>query len=225
MEDKQPFKAVLQNDNTAIDKFTAKDWEAIVFATHTGMTTEEFQKTVRDWMATAKQPRFGKPYTRLVYQPMLELRRYLRRNGYRTYIVTGGGQDFARAYAREYGIPAEKIIGSALETLYEYNCNEQGILMREPKLLFEDNFSGKPEDIYLFIGRHPKAAFGNSTGDRQMLAYTQAEERLWRCLCSTTTPTENTPTDQRRDCLTQRSANLLKSCTTKRGKKAGASSA
>jgi len=82
MEDKQPFKAVLQNDNTAIDKFTAKNWEAIMFATHTGMTTEEFQKTVRDWMATAKQPRFGKPYTRLVYQPMLELMRYLRRNGY-----------------------------------------------------------------------------------------------------------------------------------------------
>src|SRR5262249_52133903 len=109
-------------------------------------------------------------YTRLVYQPMLELRRYLRRNGYRTYIVTGGGQDFARAYAREYGIPAEKIIGSALETLYEYNCNEQGILMREPKLRFEDNFSGKPEDIYLFIGRHPKAAFGNSTGTGKCLS-------------------------------------------------------
>ena len=140
--------------------------------------------------------------------------------------MTGGGQDFARAYAREtYGIPAEKIIGSALETLYEYNRNDQGILMREPKLLFEDNFSGKPEDIYLFIGRHPKAAFGNSTGDRQMLEYTQAEERLWRCLCSTTTPTENTLTDQRRECLTQRSAHLLKSCTTKHGKRAGASSA
>ena len=89
--------------------------------------------------------------------------------------MTGGGQDFVRAYARvTYGIPAEKIIGSALETRYEYNRNDQGILMREPKLLFENNFSGKAEDIYLFIGRRPKAAFGNSTGDRQMLEYTQA---------------------------------------------------
>jgi hypothetical protein len=111
----------------------------------------------------------------MVYQPMLEVMKYLRDNGYRIYIVTGGGQDFVRAYAQEvYGIPPEQIIGTALENKYQYNKDYQGILMKEPKLLLNDNFSGKPEDIYLFIGRHPKAAFGNSTGDQQMLEYTQA---------------------------------------------------
>jgi haloacid dehalogenase-like hydrolase len=101
--------------------------------------------------------------------------RYLRDNGYRTYIVTGGGQDFVRAYAQQvYGIPPEQIIGSALDTQYQYNKEGQGILMRDPKLLLNNNGAGKAEDIYLFIGKHPKAAFGNTDGDRQMLEYTQA---------------------------------------------------
>jgi haloacid dehalogenase-like hydrolase len=102
----------------------------------------------------------------MVYQPMLEVMRYLRDNGYKTYIVTGGGQDFVRAYARQvYGIPPEQIIGSALTTKYEYD-DGVGVLMREPKLLLNNDLAGKPEDIYLFLGRHPKAAFGNSSGDR-----------------------------------------------------------
>jgi hypothetical protein len=170
----QPFQADLTGAKEAMAKFTLKDIEKIVFATHTGMTTEAFQPIVRDWIATANHPRFDRPYSQMVYLPMLEVMRYLRDNGYRTYIVTGGGQDFVRAYAQQvYGIPPEQIIGSALTTKYEYK-DGQGILMREPKLLLNNDFAGKPEDIYLFLGRHPKAAFGNSTGDRQMLEYTQA---------------------------------------------------
>jgi hypothetical protein len=172
---KQPFKAIVTGDKEAIAKLTLKDIEVIGLATSTGTTTEEFQAIVKDWMATAKHPRYDKPYPQMVYQPMLEVMKYLRDNGYKTYIVTGGGQDFVRAYAQQvYGISPEQVIGSALETQYGYNKEGQGVLMRAPKLLLNNNFSGKPEDIYLFLGRHPKAAFGNSTGDQQMEEYTQA---------------------------------------------------
>jgi phosphoserine phosphatase len=110
-----------------------KDIEVLAMATHSGITEAEFQPIVRDWMAKAKHPRFDKPYPQMVYQPMLEVMKYLRENGYRTYIVTGGGQDYVRAYAQQvYGIPPEQIIGSALETKYEYNNERQGILMKEP---------------------------------------------------------------------------------------------
>jgi phosphoserine phosphatase len=171
----QPFAAVLAGDKAAMAKFTLKDLQAIVVATHTGMTVEQFNTIAKDWIAKAKDPRSNRPYTELVYQPMLEVMQYLRANGYRTYIVTGGGQDFVRAYAQSvYGIPPEQVIGSAFETEYTYNLQGQGILMRPPKLLLNNNNSGKAEDIYLFTGRHPKAAFGNSTGDRQMLEYAQA---------------------------------------------------
>jgi phosphoserine phosphatase len=170
----QPFRAVLARDKAAMEKFTTKDLEAIIMATHTGMSVETFQKIAENWMATAMHPRFHKRITEMVYQPMLEVMRYLRVNGYRNYIVTGGGQDFVRSYARQvYGIPPEHIIGTALHTRYEYDRG-QGILMREPKLLFENNLSGKPEDIHLFLGKRPQAAFGNSTGDQQMLEYTGA---------------------------------------------------
>jgi hypothetical protein len=139
------------------------------------MTTEAFDAIVKDWMATAKHPRFNVPYPKMVYQPMLEVMRYLRTNGYKTYIVTGGGQDFVRAYAQYvYGVAPEHIVGSALDTKYEYSKDGHDVLMREPKLLLDNDFAGKPEDIYLFTGRRPNAAFGNSTGDRQMLEYTQA---------------------------------------------------
>ncbi|MGB8771476.1 MAG: HAD family hydrolase [Candidatus Korobacteraceae bacterium] len=171
----EPFKSVLTDDKAAMAKFTTKDLETIVFATHSGMTMEQFQKIVQDWTSKARDPRWNRPYTDLVYQPMLEVMRYLRANGYRTYIVTGGGQDFVRTYAEQvYGIPLEQIIGSAVESQYTYNKQGQGVLMRPAKILLNDNGPGKAEDIYLFIGRHPKAAFGNSTGDRQMLEYTQA---------------------------------------------------
>jgi hypothetical protein len=170
-----PFKAIVTGDKEAIAKFTLKDIEVIGLATSAGTTTEEFQSIVKNWMATAKHPRYDKPYPQMVYQPMLEVMKYLRDNGYKTYIVTGGGQDFVRAYAQQvYGIPPEQVIGSALETQYGYNKEGQGVLMRAPKLLLNNNFSGKPEGIYLFLGRHPKAAFGNSTGDQQMEEYTQA---------------------------------------------------
>ena len=171
----EPFKSVIAGDRAAIAKFTTKDLEKIVFATHTGMTTGEFSALAKDWIAKAHDPRWHRPFTDLVYQPMLEVLRYLRANGYKTYIVTGGGQEFVRAYADQtYGIPPEQIIGSALDTDFTYNDAGKAILMRPPKLLLNNNFSGKPEDIYLFIGQHPQAAFGNSTGDREMLEYTQA---------------------------------------------------
>ncbi len=172
---RMPFRALLTGDKAAIEKFTLKDIEVIAMATHTGMTAEAFTPLVTDWMAKAKHPKFDKPYPQMVYQPMLEVMKYLRDNGYRTYIVTGGGQDFVRSYAQQvYGIPPEQIIGSALDTQYAYNQEGQGILMRDPKLLLNNNGAGKAEDIYLFIGKHPKAAFGNTDGDRQMLEYTQA---------------------------------------------------
>ncbi len=173
-KEKMPFKAVISHDRAVMEKFTTKDLEQIVFATHTGMTTDVFQVAVKEWIAKAKDPRWKRPYTDLVYEPMLEVMRYLRDNGYKTYIVTGGGQDFVRAYSEQvYGISLEQVIGSAVETLFSYAKDGKGILMRSPKLLLNDNFSGKPENIYLFTGRHPQAAFGNSTGDRQMLEYTQ----------------------------------------------------
>ena len=151
-----PFKAIVTGDREAMAKFTLKDIEVIAMATHTGMTAEAFGPLVKDWMAKAKHPKFDKPYPQMVYQPMLEVMKYLRDNGYNTYIVTGGGQDFVRAYAHQvYGIPPEQIIGSALDTQYAYNKEGQGILMRDPKLLLNNNGAGKAEDIYLFIGKHP----------------------------------------------------------------------
>jgi hypothetical protein len=172
---KPPFKAILTGDKEAMAKFTLRDIEVIAMATHTGMTAEAFQPIVTDWMAKAKHPRYDKLYSQMVYLPMVEVMKYLRDNGYKTYIVTGGGQDFVRAYAqRVYGIPPEQIIGSALDTQYKYNKEGQGVLMRDPKLLLNNNGSGKAEDIYLFIGKRPKAAFGNTDGDREMLEYTQA---------------------------------------------------
>jgi haloacid dehalogenase-like hydrolase len=172
---KMPFKAVLAGDKAAMAKFTQKDLEVVFAVTSTGITTEAFQTIAQDWMAKAKHPKFDRPYPQMIYQPMLEVMKYLRDNGYRTYIVTGGGQAFVRAYAQPvYGIPPEQIIGSALETKYQYNKDGQGILMRDPKLLLNNNYAAKAEDIYLFIGKHPRAAFGNTEGDREMLEYTQA---------------------------------------------------
>jgi len=171
----EPFKSVLADDKEAMAKFTLRDLEEILFATHTGMTVESFQTIATDWTAKAKDQRWKRPYTDLVYQPMIEVLRYFREKEFKTYIVTGGGQDFVRSYAeRVYGVPPQNVIGSALDLHYEYDKEGQGVLMRPPKLLLNNNLSGKPEDIYLFLGRHPKAAFGNSTGDQQMEEFTQA---------------------------------------------------
>jgi hypothetical protein len=147
----------------------------ILAATLTGMSVEEFQAEVKRWLDTARDPRWKRSHTELTYLPMIELLKYLRANGYRTYIVTGGGQDFVRVYAEEvYGIPPEQVVGTASGTRYGYDKNGRPFLTKEPKLLLNDNNAGKPEGIHLMIGRRPYAAFGNSTGDRQMLEYTKA---------------------------------------------------
>jgi hypothetical protein len=139
------------------------------------MSVDEFNSEVKMRIETARHPRWQLPYTDLVYQPMLEVMRYLRTNGYKTYIVTGGGQDFVRVYSGQvYGIPPEQVVGSAGGTKYGYDKAGRPFLTREPKMLLNDNDAGKAEGIHLMIGRRPRAAFGNSPGDQQMLEYTQA---------------------------------------------------
>jgi hypothetical protein len=163
---------VLSGDRAAIARLSLRDLEAIVFATHAGMSVEAVTEVAAAWAAKAKDHRWQRPYTELVYQPMEEVLSLLRAHGYRTYIVTGGGQDFVRSYAqRVYGVGPAEVIGSALDVKYGYDAAGQGVLMREPKLELNNNNSGKPEDIYLFTGQRPQAAFGNSTGDRQMLEW------------------------------------------------------
>jgi phosphoglycolate phosphatase-like HAD superfamily hydrolase len=175
LKDVEPFKTVLSADPEAIAKLTMPDLEKIAVVTLTGMTTVQFQAEVKEWLATAKDPRWKRPYTELTYQPMQETLRYLRANGYKTYIVTGGGQDFVRVYSEQtYGIPPEQVVGSAFETKYGYDKEGKPILTKEPKLMLNDNDAGKPEAIHLMIGRRPHAAFGNSPGDQQMLEYAKA---------------------------------------------------
>jgi len=139
------------------------------------MPVEVFEAEAKKWIETAKHPRWDRLYTDLTYQPMLEVLQYLRDNGFKTYIVTGGGQDFVRTYSQHvYGIPPEQVVGTASGTKYGYDKDGKPFLTKEPKLLLNDNNAGKPEGIHLEIGRRPRAAFGNSTGDRQMLEYTGA---------------------------------------------------
>ena len=172
---KEPFKTVLSGDRAAITKLSLRDLEAIVFATHAGMSVEAFNATAADWAAKATDHRWHKPYTELVYQPMQEVLGLLRASGFRTYIVTGGGQAFVRSYAqRVYGVGPSEVIGSSLETGYDYDAKGQGELIKEPKLELNNNNSGKAEDIYLFTGQRPQAAFGNTSGDREMLEWTTA---------------------------------------------------
>ena len=171
----EPFKTVLSGDREAIAKLPMKDLEKILAATLTGMSVDEFKVQVRTWLETAKDPRFKRPYTELSYLPMQEVLKYLRASSYRTYIVTGGGQDFVRVYAEEvYGIPPEQVVGSAGGTVYGYGKDGKPFLTKEPRLLLNDDKAGKPQGIHLMIGRRPRAAFGNSIGDQQMLEYTKA---------------------------------------------------
>lgn len=173
----QPFKAVLENDRAAMAKFTMKDLEPILAATLTGMTVEEFKAGVKDWLAKAKDQRFKRLYTELTYLPMLEVMKLFRDNGYRTYFVTGGGQDFVREYSEAvYGVPPEQVVGTAGATQFGYDKDGKPVLTKVPKLLLNDDKAGKPEGIHLMIGRRPVAAFGNSIGDREMLEYTGAGE-------------------------------------------------
>jgi phosphoserine phosphatase len=171
----EPFKTVLSGDRAATAKLPLPDLLKIVAAAMTGMSVDDFKAEVSKWLATAKHPRWDRLYTELTYQPMQEVLRYLRANGYKTYIVTGGGQDFVRMFAEQiYGIPPEQVVGSVSGTKYGYDKSGRPFLTKEPKLLLNDNDAGKPEGIHLMIGRRPYAAFGNSIGDRQMLEYTKA---------------------------------------------------
>jgi len=175
LKDREPFKTVLSGNREAIAKLSMKELEEILAATLTGMSVDEFQAEVKKWLATAKHPRYQRLYTELTYQPMLEVLKFFRANGYKTYIVTGGGQDFVRVYAEQvYGIPPEQVVGTMGGTKYGYGKDGKPFLTKEPKLLLNDNDAGKPEGIHLMIGRRPYAAFGNSPGDQQMLEYTTA---------------------------------------------------
>jgi phosphoglycolate phosphatase-like HAD superfamily hydrolase len=173
-----PFSTVLEilkGDRAAIAKLTMPDLEKLAAATLTGMPVDAFEAQAKKWLAEAKDPRWKRPYTELTYLPMKEVLAYLRANGYKTFIVTGGGQDFVRQYSdKVYGIPPEQVVGTAGGTKYGYGKDGKPYLTKEPKLMLNDNNAGKPEGIHLMIGRRPYAAFGNSTGDRQMLEWTKA---------------------------------------------------
>jgi phosphoglycolate phosphatase-like HAD superfamily hydrolase len=174
LKEVEPFKTVLSGDREAIAKLTMPDLEKILALTHTGMTVEVFQKSVQDWIATAQDPRFHRLYTELVYQPMLEVMQYLRANGFKTYIVTGGGQDFVRVYSEAvYGVPREQVVGSTADTTFAYDKEGKTELTKVPSGMRVDDKIGKPIGIHLMIGRRPAAAFGNSTGDQEMLEYAQ----------------------------------------------------
>jgi phosphoglycolate phosphatase-like HAD superfamily hydrolase len=173
----EPFRTVMSGNREAIARLPEDELIKLAAATLTGMPIDQFQAEVKKWMAEAKDPRWKKPYNELVYLPMQEVLKYLRDSGYKTYIVTGGGQDFVRVYSEAtYGIPPEQVVGTAGGVTYGYSKDGKPVLTKVPKLMLNDNNAGKPEGIHLMIGRRPYAAFGNSTGDRQMLEYTKAGE-------------------------------------------------
>jgi phosphoserine phosphatase len=171
----EPFKTVMSGDREAIARLSMQDLEKILVATLTGMSVDEFRAEATRWLDAARDPRWKRPYTELTYLPMQEVLQYMRANGYKIDIVTGGGQDFVRIYAESvYGIPPEQVVGTAGSTKYGYAKDGKPFLTKEPKLLLNDDKAGKLEGIHLMIGRRPVAAFGNSTGDREMLEYTKA---------------------------------------------------
>jgi phosphoserine phosphatase len=169
----QPYQAVIEGDMAALAASGEKGVLELMAVTHTGMTTDEFVKIVSDWTATARHPRFQRPYIELVYQPMLELLAYLRANGFKTFIVSGGGVEFMRVFVeRIYGIPPEQVVGSSGVLEFQTGAEGKPVLMRLPKVDFIDDKAGKPVGIQKFIGRRPILAFGNSDGDHQMLQWT-----------------------------------------------------
>ncbi|MGA2128155.1 MAG: HAD family hydrolase [Xanthobacteraceae bacterium] len=168
----QPFKAALEGDMKTLAESGEHGMAELVMATHAGMTTEEFEKIVTDWLATARHPRFKRPYTELAYQPMIELLVYLRANGFEIFIVSGGGVEFMRPWTeRVYGVPPQQVLGSSIKTRFQMRDGRPE-LFRLPELNFIDDKAGKPVGINEFIGRRPIAAFGNSDGDLQMLQWT-----------------------------------------------------
>jgi phosphoglycolate phosphatase-like HAD superfamily hydrolase len=171
----QPFKAILDKDMKALAGSGEKGLLQIMATTHAGMTTEQFSKAVIEWTATSRHPRFNRPYTELVYQPMLELLDYLRANGFKTFVVSGGGVEFMRPWMEKvYGIPPEQVVGSSGMVKFQTGANGKPELLKLPKVEFVDDGPGKPVGINRFIGRRPIFAFGNSDGDLQMLQWTAA---------------------------------------------------
>lgn len=174
--EQEPFASVLKGDLRGALAGGEKALLEIVTATHAGMTTDEFDQTVTDWLTTARHPETGRPYTEMVYQPMLELLAHLRANGFKTFIVSGGGIDFLRVWAeRVYGVPPEQIVGSSVKTQYEVRDGKP-VIVRVPEIGFIDDKAGKPIGIHEHIGRRPILAHGNSDGDFQMLEWTTAGE-------------------------------------------------
>jgi phosphoglycolate phosphatase-like HAD superfamily hydrolase len=171
-KEKEPFKSILANDMKGLAAAGEQGLLEVMAATHSGMTVDEFQGLVKDWLKTARHPKYKRPYTECVYQPMLELLAYLRANGFKTFIVSGGGVEFMRAFAEQtYGIPLEQVVGSCGVTKFELR-DGKAVLVKEPKVLLIDDGPGKPVGINTFIGRRPVMAFGNSDGDLQMLQFT-----------------------------------------------------
>ena len=175
LKNQEPFQTILAGNLEAVASLPVQDFEKLFEATTAGMTVEEYSASVRTWLAKARNARWNRPFTDLAYQPMRELLEFLRTNGFKTYIVTGSGQDFVRVYSAEtYGVPPEQVVGSADATRFGYDKDGKPSLTKVPKVLLNDVFGGKPEGIHLMIGRRPHAAVGNSTGDQQMLEYTKA---------------------------------------------------
>ena len=175
-KDRQPFKGVLEGDLEAVAATGTHGLLELVMASHAGMTTAEFEAIVEHWLATARHPELDRPYTELVYQPMLELLAYLRAHGFKTFITSGGGVEFMRPWVEKiYGIPPEQVIGSSIKVEFQERDGEP-VLMRLPEIDFIDDKHGKPVGIHKFIGRRPIAAFGNSDGDFQMLQWATAGE-------------------------------------------------
>jgi phosphoserine phosphatase len=167
----QPFKAAIEGDMKALAASGEKGLLQLVMVSHAGMTPDEFNRIAKDWLANSRHPKFNRPYTDLVYQPMLEVLDYLRANGFRTYIVSGGGIEFVRAFSEQrYGIPPEQVIGSSIRTRYEVRDGRPA-LVRLPEIDFIDDKAGKPVGIHKFIGKRPIAVFGNSDGDFEMLEW------------------------------------------------------
>jgi phosphoserine phosphatase len=169
---KQPFKAAIEGDMKTLAAAGERGLLELVAASHAGLTTDEFAAVVKDWLATARHPKFNRPYTELTFAPMVELLAYLRANGFQTWIVSGGGIEFMRVFAEQaYGVPPQQMVGSSLELKYELR-NGQPVLVQQPKVAFIDDKAGKPVGIHKAIGKRPIAAFGNSDGDFQMLEWT-----------------------------------------------------
>jgi hypothetical protein len=180
LKEREPFKTVLSGDSAAIAKLSDEDLFEIVLTTQSGMTVEAFAADVRTWLASARDPRWKRPYTDLIYQPMLEVLRYFRAHGYQTFIATGGSGSFVRVCSKQiYGIPPQQVSGTAQRAKYGYGKDQTPMLTYEPKLLLDNLGAGKIENFWLMYGRRPNAAFGNSSSDdQQMLEYTKAGDGL-----------------------------------------------